>query len=567
MIKSIKIENIALIQEQFIEFGNGLNVLSGETGAGKSININALCFALGSRADKSLIRNGQDFAKVTLEFDVKISEKLASILKEMDVEQEDTLIIVRKMSVDGKNEIKVNGVPHTLAMLKRLTILLCDVYGQFEHANLLDEKRHLQVLDEFGGVEIFQLIERFNEKLSECREIKDQISALGGDESERAKKIDFLTFQINEIDSVAPQVGEDESLTAQKDIMANAEKLKEAYLLARQALDGDEYGARLAVSSARNKISSIVNIDPSMQEVVDRLYSLDAEIDDLSTTLGNKAEACDFDAEEFAKVDGRLDAIKMLKRKYGTTIDNVLKAKEDAEVELNNLIDAEQTIIKLNTELSGKMKELKSIGENLTIARTKFARALEMDILRELKELGMEKSQFVVDIKSTFDEQSLATNGLDKVTFMFSANAGEPVKELSKIISGGELSRFMLAFKSSLAKLNNIGTQVYDEIDAGISGHIGQTIAIKLNKIARGCQVITISHLPQIVAMADHLYKIEKFEKDGKTYTQLKLQNEQESLNEIARLSGGANIGSHAIEFAKEMKQWAMENKENGIHN
>jgi len=567
MIKSIKIENIALIQEQYIEFNSGLNVLSGETGAGKSIIINALCFALGSRADKSLIRNGQDFAKVTLEFSVQMNEKLASILQEMDVEQEDTLIIVRKMSVDGKNEIKVNGVPQTLSMLKRLTINLCDVYGQFEHANLLDEKRHLQVLDEFGGDTVFKLIEKFNEKLTECREIENQINALGGDENERAKKIDFLNFQINEINSISPQVGEDESLTAQKEIMANAERLKEAYLVARQALDGDEYGARIAVSSAKNKISTIVGIDPSMQEFVDRLYSLDAEIDDISASLGSKAETCDFDAEEFARVDARLDLIKMLKRKYGATIDAVLKAKDDAETELNNLVNAEQTIIKLNAELASKMIELKAIGEKLTAERTKFARALEKDILRELSELGMEKSQFVVDIQSAFDEQSLSTNGLDKVTFMFSANAGEPVKELSKIISGGELSRFMLAFKSSLAKLNNIGTQVYDEIDAGISGHIGQTIAIKLSKIANTCQVITISHLPQIVAMADQLYKIEKFETDGKTYTQLKLQNEQENLNEIARLSGGANIGSHAIEFAKEMKQWATGIKKNGIHN
>ena len=561
MIKSIKIENIALIQEQTIEFANGLNVLSGETGAGKSIIINALCFALGSRADKSLIRNGQDYAKVTLEFEVQMNDKIAGILQEMDVEQENTIIIVRRMTIDGKNEIKVNGVSQTLAMLKRLTITLCDVYGQFEHANLLDEKQHLQVLDDFGGAEIFELSESFNQKFDECREIKKQISDLGGDESERARKIDFLNYQINEINSISPQIGEDESLSAQKEIMANAEKLKEAYLVARQALDGDEYSARLAVSSAKNKLNTIVNIDPSMQEIVDRLYSLDAEIDDISSSLANSADACDFDAEEFAKVDGRLDLIKMLKRKYGATIDDVLKTKDEAEIELNNLINAEQTIIKLNTALTSKIKELKTIGEELTATRTKYARALENDILHELKDLGMEKSQFVVDIQSIFDEQNLTQNGFDKVVFLFSANAGEPVKELSKIISGGELSRFMLAFKSSLAKLNNIGTQVYDEIDAGISGHIGQTIAIKLNKIATSCQVITISHLPQIVAMADCLFKIEKFEKDGKTYTHLKLQNEQESLDEIARLSGGANIGSHAIEFAKEMKQWATENK------
>lgn len=561
MIKSISIENIALIEKETIEFETGLNVLSGETGAGKSIIINALCFALGARADKSLIRNGQNYAKVSVVFSVELNDKLNGVLDDMNVEQEETLIIVRKMTNDGKNEIKVNGVPQTLAMLKRLTILLCDVYGQFEHASLLDEKRHIQVLDDYGAKEILPILKQFETQLSICKDIKNKIEQLGGDEKERAKKLDYLSYQINEINSISPQLGEDETLEAQRAIMANAEKLKEAYLLARQALDGEEYCARLAIASARNKLSSITHIDEKMQEFVDRLYSLEAEVDDLSSSLADKAYSCDFDEEEFAKIDGRLDSLKMLKRKYGATLEAVLQAKEDADNEYNQLQNAEQTIVCLNTQLKQEFVKLQDIGEQLTNIRKKYAQLLKNDILSELCELGMEKSQFIIDLQTNYEKSSVTNSGFDKVTFLFSANAGEPVRELSKIISGGELSRFMLAFKSSLAKLNKIGTQVYDEIDAGISGHIGQVIALKLNDIASGCQVITISHLPQIVAMADNLYKIEKFEKEGKTFTQISKQNSQGEIEEIARLSGGVNIGEHALDFAKEMKQWALKNK------
>lgn len=561
MIKSINIENIALIEKEIIEFSDGLNIISGETGAGKSIIINALCFALGSRADKSLIRNGQEYAKVSIEFEVESNPKIDEVLRGMDVDPENTIIIVRKMSVDGKNEIKVNGIPQPLAMLKRLTMLLCDVYGQFEHSNLLDEKKHLQVLDDYGAKEIQPLLNNFSQELSKYKDIKSQIQDLGGNESERARKIDFLNFQINEIDSVSPMVDEDVSLEQKKEIMTNAEKLKEAYLTARQVLDGDDYSARTAVSNAKNKLNSILNIDSSMQEFINRIYSLDAEIDDISSSLNQKADSCDFDVEEFMKVDNRLDAIKMLKRKYGKTIAEILETREESELELNKLINAEETIAKLNEGLNQKSERLKVLGTEITKTRKKYASQLENDILSGLKELGMGKAQIVVDITAEYEMNEVLSSGFDKVEFLFSANLGEPVKPLSKIISGGELSRFMLAFKSSLAKLNKIGTQVYDEIDAGISGHIGQVIAKKLSSISKSCQVITISHLPQIVSMADSLFKIEKFEKNEKTYTQISKLDDEQSLSEIARLSGGENIGKHALEFAKEMKQWAKENK------
>ena len=553
MLKSLKVDNIALIEEQNIEFYNGLNVLSGETGAGKSIIINALSFALGSRADKTLIRNGAEFAKVTAYFVVELNDKISDILEELDIEAEEDIIIVRKMFVDGKSEIKVNGTPVTLAMLKKLTSVLIDIYGQFEHTNLLDDKKHLQVLDEYGNKEIAQALEKYRNEYDKLNSLKKQLLELGGDERERANKIDYLKYQINEIKMINPQPNEDEELSHKKNIMLNAEKLAEAYNVSQMALDGDEYNARMAISTARNKISSITNLDSSAVELTNRLYSLEAELDDIVDEIARIGGQCEFNEQEFNEVDQRLDSIKMLKKKYGNSIEEVLESLSNAEKQLDNLLHSNEIVDKLNYEINVTTKNLNNLANNLTTIRQKYARELEKEILSQLKDLGMGKSQFVVN----FDKTDFTSLGVDKVEFMFSANLGEPTKCLSKIISGGELSRFMLSLKTSLAKTNNVGVQIYDEIDAGISGHIGQVIAIKLGNISKNCQVITITHLPQIAAMADYLYKIEKFEKDNKTYTKIEQLDDNSSLNEIARLSGGENIGAHAIEFAKEMKSWA----------
>lgn len=558
MLKSLKIENIALIEEEYINFFDNLNVLSGETGAGKSIVINALSFALGSRADKTLIRNGAQYAKVTANFVVEMNEKIAQALEELDVEKEENIIIVRKMSLDGKSEIKVNGVLVTLGMLKKLTTYLVDIYGQFEHASLLDEKRHLSVLDEFGGLEINNSLQSYKEVYDNLQELQKQLKLLGGDERERTTKIDFLQYQINEIGIVDPQVGEDEQLEQEKTRMLNAEKLIEVYNTSKKALDGEEYSARLAIASARSKLSQISNLESVVEEYVNRLYSLEAELDDVASELTRLGDKCEFDEQRFNEVDERLDSIKMLKKKYGNTIEEIIKSKETAEKELESLLNATELIEKLNEKINLANQQMLAKGKELSNLRKQIAKKLEQDIINQLSQLGMAKAKFEIE----FRESLPTVQGLDEVEFMFSANLGEPTKNLNKIISGGELSRFMLALKTSLAKTNKIGCQIYDEIDAGISGHIGQTIAKKLNNIATSCQVITISHLPQIVAMADVHYKIEKYESNQKTYTQISQLNDDESLNEIARLSGGANIGFHAIEFAKEMKQWAKTAKE-----
>ena len=557
MLKGIKVENVALIEEENIEFFSGLNVLSGETGAGKSIIINALCFALGSRADKTLIRTGADYAKVTANFEVNLTDKIKIVLEELDVEPEENIIIVRKMFLDGKGDIKVNGVPVTQSMLKKLTACLIDVYGQFEHTAFLDAKKHLQVLDEYGGQEIAKVYEEYKEQYLLLNDLKRQLNELGGDEQERAKKIDYLQYQINEIKMINPQLNEDEELSNKKNIMLNAEKLAQAYSTAQMALDGEEYSGRLAISTAKNKISSITNIDNNAVNLYERLHSLEVELDDIVSEITNLCESCDFNEQEFNEVDQRLDSIKMLKRKYGNTIDDILSSLETAEKQLNDLLNCNEIIEKINNQIVEVKNNLTIKAQKLTKIRKIYAEKLQNEILKHLSELGMGKSQF----KVSFEESDFTNNGIDNVEFMFSANLGEPLKPLNKIISGGELSRFMLAFKTCLNKTNNIETQIYDEIDAGISGHIGQVIAIKLYEISKQSQVITITHLPQIASMADNLFNIQKFEKDGKTYTQIERLDETKSLKEIARLSGGENIGENAIEFAKDMKNWAKKQK------
>ena len=537
MLKSIKVENVALIEEENIEFFSGLNVLSGETGAGKSIIINALCFALGSRADKTLIRTGADYAKVTANFEVNLTDKIKTVLEELDVEPEENIIIVRKMFLDGKGDIKVNGVPVTQSMLKKLTACLIDVYGQFEHTAFLDAKKHLQVLDEYGGQEIAKVYEEYKEQYLLLNDLKRQLNELGGDEQERAKKIDYLQYQINEIKMINPQLNEDEELSNKKNIMLNAEKL--------------------AISTAKNKISSITNIDNNAVNLYERLHSLEVELDDIVSEITNLCESCDFNEQEFNEVDQRLDSIKMLKRKYGNTIEDILSSLETAEKQLNDLLNCNEIIEKINNQIVEAKNNLTIKAQKLTKVRKIYAEKLQSEILKHLSELGMGKSQF----KVSFEESNFTNNGIDNVEFMFSANLGEPLKPLNKIISGGELSRFMLAFKTCLNKTNNIETQIYDEIDAGISGHIGQVIAIKLYEISKQSQVITITHLPQIASMADNLFNIQKFEKDGKTFTQIERLDEVKSLKEIARLSGGENIGENAIEFAKDMKNWAKKQK------
>ncbi len=553
MLKSLKIENVALIEEQYIEFYEGLNVISGETGAGKSIIINALSFALGSRADKTLIRTGADYAKVTANFIININNQITEVLNELEVPVEENIVIVRKMFVDGKSDIKVNGMPFSLSMLKRLTASIIDIYGQFEHSNLLDERKHLSILDDFGGKDIQNILNEYKLIYDKLYNLYKQLQEYGGDEKERLNKIDYLTYQINEIKMINPQIDEDIELTNKKNVMLNAEKLADAYNFAKMTLDESEYNARLAINLAKNKLNNIISIDNNAENLVNRLKSLEIELDDIINEISNLSNNCEFNEQEFNEIDQRLDSIKLLKRKYGNQIQDILNALEIAENQLTNLNNCNEIIDKITNEINETKNQLMIVAQKLSQKRQEIAKKLENEMSLQFKELGMNSASFVVK----FDKVDFYALGIDKVEFMFSANLGEPVKSLNKIISGGELSRFMLGIKTIFAKINNIGTQIYDEIDAGISGHIGQVIAIKLNNISKTCQVITISHLSQIVSMADYLFKIQKIEKNNKTYSILSQLNEDESLLEIARLSGGENIGNHAIEFAKQMKNWA----------
>ena len=557
MLRSLKIQNIALIENLEINFFDGLNVLSGETGSGKSIIINALSFVLGARADKTLIRNGETTARVDALFEVRKDDaKLAECLQELNIAIAPTIIISRKMSIDGKNDIKVNSVSVSLAGLKKLTGLIADIYGQFEHASLLDTKKHIEVLDIYAESEIAKPLENYRNTLEDYNKLKRDINRLGGDGGAREQKLDFLKFQIQEIFQVAPKIGEDIELTNQKMRMQNGEKLALGYSQFIGMIDGDGDNARSLVSRAIKALVGIAPFEPNLESLIERLSSCEIELNDVLASVSDLASNCEFSQTEFEKVDSRLDRINALKKKYGGSIESVLAHAEQAQKDIFFFEDSQANLDKLQAELDSVQNDLQTKAEILSNARREKAKEFEIKIIRELADLGMKNSQFQVDFIED-EERAFQSNGVDNIEFLFSANVGEPLKPLSKIISGGEMSRFMLAIKCLLVRLESSQTMVFDEIDAGISGVMGQVLAIKLSQISQNNQVLTISHLPQITAMADHHYKIFKATTNGKTQTNLELLGVEQSLHEIARLAGGDNVGEHSILHAKDLKNWA----------
>lgn len=555
MLSNLKIQNIALIDEIEIPFYKGLNILTGETGSGKSILVNALCFALGARADKSLIRNGSEFAKVSAIFD-DISSETKSLLNEFDIECENQIIISRKMSLEGNNIIKVNGANVTLSMLKEITATLVDVYGQFEHSNLLNVSSHIKILDDYIGKEIVDQLEKYNKQLSVLKELKAKKNSLGGDAEERAQKLDYITFQIKELEEADLKKGEYEELEQQQKTMANAEKIKSAYNLIIQNLDGDD-GAFTKVYSSLRALTSI-NDYVNVEELLNRLDSVQIELSDISQTISGKNTSLEFDENNFQVIESRMEKLIHLQRKYNKTadelVDYLVKLKDQKEA----LLNSEEELKKIDEEIDAQTMKVENCAEKITEIRKTKSLEFENKIALNLKDLGMKNSQIVVNFEKS---NNFLPNGNDIVEILFSANIGEPPKPLSKIISGGEMSRFCLAQKYVQNQNNNYLTMIFDEIDAGVSGQMGQEIAKKLAMISYKNQVICISHLPQIAAMADNHYKITKYSDGDKTISSISIINGEEEIREIARLAGGEDISQFSLSHAKDIKEWANTQK------
>lgn len=559
MIRSVSVQNIALIDRVDLELGARLNILSGETGAGKSIIIDSLGFVLGERADRSLIRYGTDHAAVEAVFEDYLTPDVAAYLDDMGIEAEDVLILRRKMSADGRNECRINGRLTTLSVLKGLTELLVDIHGQHEHQSLVKPANHEKMLDGMGGKELLAARAENATLREKYRALKAKFERFG-DESERARRLDVLRFQIDEIERAEVGEGEEEELLEKRKRIRNTEKILSALAFAKSALegyDGASVGGNLKAAAA--SLSTISAYDGGIDPLCERLDAAKTEIEDIGETLGDMMRKFDFDAKSADAVEERLELVRNLQRKYGGSYaalcDFLAKAKEEAET----LENASERVEELEREIASAGKKLSDAARRLGDMRRSAAEKFESDMMRELGDLGMGGTTFKVEIKSDYTPDNIGETGGDEVEFLISPNVGEPLKPLAKIISGGEMSRFMLALKNIVAGLDGIGTMVFDEIDTGISGYISAVVAEKMCNISRDRQVIAITHMPSLAAMADSHFLIRKSVSDGKTHTRVLLL--EDDTDEVARLIGGNDYSSHAVPHAREMKKWAEEYK------
>ncbi len=559
MLKTLYLKNIALVDEAEIAFSEGLNVLSGETGAGKSVILDSIDFALGAKADKGMIRSGQSECSVRAEFTCE-PELLRPVLEELDLEESDTLLIVRRLNADGRGSLKVNGCPMTATMLRKLTSQLVDVHGQSEHFFLLKETNQLRLLDQIAGTERERA--EVASLLKERRSYAEKLSSLGGDEGERGRRADILRFQIDELENAALKEGEEEELTALRTKYQNAEKILGGLKTVRDALLSDG-GASDAVNTAHRGLISIEKYG-DYAALSERLESALAEIEDIGETAESLAEELDIDEREAERVENRLDEIRSLKKKYGGSVEEALNFLSRAKEELQLLENSAEECEKLKALLESNAKKLYSACEALTKKRKEGAEGFTRRVTEELRTLNIPSARFEIAFDPYTEEDLPRANaeGLDRVKFLFSANAGEPVKELGKIISGGEMSRFMLAVKAQLSAIGTIGTYIFDEIDAGIGGKTARVVAEKFADIAKTTQIIAVSHLAQIAAFADRQFLIEKKEEEGRTYSRIRALEEEERAGELVRLLGGEQGGSalmHAEELLKNAHAYRSE--------
>ena len=559
MLKTLYLKNIALVDEAEIAFSEGLNVLSGETGAGKSVILDSIDFVLGAKADKGMIRSGQSECSVRAEFACE-PELLRPVLEELDLEESDTLLIVRRLNADGRGSLKVNGCPMTATMLRKLTSQLVDVHGQSEHFFLLKETNQLRLLDQIAGTERERA--EVASLLKERRSYAEKLSSLGGDEGERGRRADILRFQIDELENAALKEGEEEELTALRTKYQNAEKILGGLKTVRDALLSDG-GASDAVNTAHRGLISIEKYG-DYAALSERLENALAEIEDIGETAESLAEELDIDEREAERVENRLDEIRSLKKKYGGSVEEALNFLSRAKEELQLLENSAEECEKLKALLESNAKKLYSACEALTKKRKEGAEGFTRRVTEELRTLNIPSARFEIAFDPYTEEDLPRTNaeGLDHVKFLFSANAGEPVKELGKIISGGEMSRFMLAVKAQLSSIGTIGTYIFDEIDAGIGGKTARVVAEKFADIAKTTQIIAVSHLAQIAAFADRQFLIEKKEEEGRTYSRIRALEEEERAGELVRLLGGEQGGSalmHAEELLKNARAYRSE--------
>ncbi len=563
MLQSIHIKNVALIERLDMEFSNGFNVLTGETGAGKSILIDAVNLVLGERASKELIAHGADKATVDAVFSYEnASDTLNRVLDEIGVEQSDELFLSRELSPSGKSVSRLNGVLVPLNVIKRVSDLLVDVHGQHEHQSLLSPSSHMRFLDTFGASTILPVKEKLLLAYQNCKALQKSMLSGFSSKDEREREMDILAYQIREISAAKLKSDEEEKLKAERDLLANAEHIQIAFEKSGESLTGDG-GVLSLISDARKQMQSIETLSPEYAALAQRLNDAYFNLEDIAYTLRGASEGMEFDPKRLDAIETRLEHIKSLKRKYGTSVDEVLAFCAEAQNKLDALCADTKMQSELQAKLDTALREYMALAEKLSVQRRKTAKALSAAVLNELVELGLEKTHFEVSFKE-LQHKEPAINGLDDVEFLLSTNPGEPLKPLEKVASGGELSRIMLAFKAIFAQNDEIGTLIFDEVDTGVSGRTAAMVGDKMVHIADARQVICITHLPQIAALADAHFLVEKNDDGKHTRTSVRRLTLEERREQVAQMMGGGNEGyafDHAAELIEKSEQKKRERR------
>ncbi|WIV10986.1 DNA repair protein RecN [Proteiniborus sp. MB09-C3] len=555
MLLELNIQNFAIINKIRVNFTKGLNVLTGETGAGKSIIIDAISLVLGGRADKEYVKSGCEKTTIEALFFIEHMNDIEKVLEEYGIQKEDdnTLLIAREIFNTGRSTSRINGRTVTLSMLNDVTSKLIDIHGQHDHQSLLKNDRHSEFIDSLGDYKIIDIKEKVKIGYEELQTLKSRLKTLVQDEMEKERKIDLLNFQLEEIDEARLIDGEEESLISEYNLLSNAESIAVTLSDTITNLDSDYYGNKSIIDALSNIHSSLHKISKHSDDALgfaSVIESIIYQLQDLAREVRYYQDKIEYNPERLKFLDERLDLINKLKRKYGKTIEEILNYREKINRDLNILLNCEEEIKEIRNKIFDCETKMSLLCQDLTKERTCISDRFEKEITKELSEVNMPKVKFKVKIEKL---EYFTQNGQDKIEFLISTNPSEPLKSLSKIVSGGEMSRIMLAFKSILAEIDKIPTLIFDEIDTGISGRTAQIVGEKIANISSNHQVICITHLPQIAALADSHYLINKKISDSESTTEIIELNYNERVEELSRLLGGVNLTETTKQHAREM--------------
>lgn len=557
MLQNLHVKNLALIDETEVDFTNGLNILSGETGAGKSIIIGSINLALGEKIQKEMIRENAESALVELVFSVE-NEEQKKALSELDIFPEDDYVILSRKIVNGRGVAKINGESVPASKMREAASVLIDIHGQHEHQSLLHKKKHLEILDEFAKEALAEKKEALREAYAVYKGLLEELNRADVGEEERLREASFLEYEIKEISEAQLQEQEDETIEEEYKRYRNGKRITEALNMAYQYSGSGNENASDFTTRALRELQGASAFDEKVRQLESQMLEIDNLLNDFNREIADYINETEFDDETFYALEKRLDEINHLKSKYGKSITEILDTLAEKEARLARLQDYDAYLVQLKEKVAKAEQILREISMEVSEIRKKYAKSLVAEVTTALKDLNFLDVRFEMN----FEELTKYTaNGFDEPEFLISTNPGEPIKPLGKVVSGGELSRIMLAIKTVLADNDAIETLIFDEVDSGISGRTAQMVSEKMNELGRSHQIICITHLPQIAAMADAHYLIEKSVENSTTVSKIRLLNDEERVNELSRMLGGVEITDKVRESAREMRELALQKK------